>query len=327
MSSSKTPNSSMAEMKQSMASDYPIMGAGLMELSPAMSEPVRLLKVITNYGCGGTEKQVINLVNKLDRRSFELQFACLQKLGFFLQLVEQQKIPIAEFPIGKLYEPGTFMQQLRFSRFMREQKIQIMHSYNFYSNVFAIPAAKLAGVPVILASIRDQGIYLSKAQKLLQKNVCRLADRVLVNSESIRDWLLEEGYAEDRISIIKNGIDLSLYQYSSGDSGVRAELGIPERAPVVIMLSRLNPQKGVDDFIKAASLVHRHRPDTYFLIVGEKLTAQVGSLSADADYHRTLEDLAISLGMQHRIKFTGHRADVPQLLAELIIFLLVKAGG
>ena len=284
--------------------------------------PIRLLKVITSYFSGGTERQVLNLIRRLDRSEFDLQSACLRKGGDILKEFEHMEFPITEFRIKNLYSAGTMMQQLRFAGFLRKQRVQILHSYNFYSNVFAIPAAKLAGIPVILASIRDQGVYLTPAQKKVQKWICGLADRILVNAESIREWLLEQGYAENKIVVIKNGIDLSRFDKVRGESGIRAELGIPENVPVILMLSRLNAQKGVDDFIDAAAIVNKSHPDIRFLIVGTKLRLVDGVYIEDTPYMEGLKSRAKSCGIGDRVILAGVRKDVPEVLAEADISVL-----
>jgi len=286
------------------------------------SEPIRLLKFMTNYGCGGTEKQVLNLVSRMDRRQYDLQFACLHKAGDFVANFEKLKIPITEFTIRKLYHPETLRQQIKFARFLRAERIQIMHSYNFYSNMFAIPAARMAGVPVVLASIRDRGVYLTPAKKIMQKYICSLAERILVNADSIHDWLLEENYPAEKIRVIKNGIDMTLYEKSDQRSGIRDQFDIPADAPLIIMLSRLDPKKGVVDFIKAAAQINKLHPDAFFVIAGENLISQAGGLAHDADYHLMLAELVEAQGMNDKIIFAGHRSDVPQILAEATLSVL-----
>ena len=165
-------------------------------------------------------------------------------------------------------DPARSAQQLRFAKHLRDQRIQIVHSYNFYANTFSIPAAKLARTPVVLASIRDRGVYLTPAQKRVQKWVCSLADRILVNADAIRQWLLDQGYEQDKIVVIKNGIDLSLYANCESNGAVRRELAIPDGEPIIIMMARLNPQKGFDEFIRAAARIHHSRPDVWFLVLG-----------------------------------------------------------
>jgi L-malate glycosyltransferase len=288
----------------------------------ARAAPVRLMKVMTTFAAGGTEGQVANLARHIDRKRFDLQFACLRKWGFYLDEIEARQIPVTEYPVRSFFAIATLVQQVRFALQLRAQRVQIVHSYNFYSNVFAAPAAKLAGVPLVVASIRDQGVYLSRTQKIAQKWACKFADLILVNAQSIRDWLLEEGYAADKIRIIRNGIDLSRYQNRSPNLPLRAELGLPPEAPLVLMLSRLNPQKGVDDFIKAAALIRLQRPDVRFLVIGEKLKYVGDGFGPDASYHSALRELCVNLGVDDRIVFAGHRSDVPDLLAEGCVSVL-----
>ncbi|MES2606645.1 MAG: glycosyltransferase [Pseudomonadota bacterium] len=283
---------------------------------------VRLLKVMTLFAAGGTEGQVVNLVRRLDREQFDLQFVCLRKWGYYLDEIEQRNIPVTEYKLTSFFTPRLLQLQMQFAQQLRRQDIEIVHSYNFYSNVFAMPAAKLAGVPVTIASIRDQGVYLSPLQKIVQKWACSFADKILVNAGSIRDWLLEEGYPEEKISIIRNGIDLTRYPRVAAPTSIRTELGLPAEAPLVLMLSRLNPQKGVDDFIKAAALIKLRMPNVRFLIIGERLQFRDGEFRQDSSYHHQLHDLAVNLGVEDRILFTGHRTDVPELLAEGAVSVL-----
>lgn len=289
-------------------------------------EKVRLLKFVCDFGSGGTEGQIFNLVRGLDTTHFELEFASLNKKGPFVEEYAKQGIAIREFPITRLCSPTACMQMVKFAKHLRNQRIEIMHAYNFYALVFAVPAAKLAGVPVIIASIRDRGIYLSRKQKILQKLVCRMADRILVNAESIRECLLEQGYQREKITVIKNGIDYSRYESIKGTdyrgSSIRSDWGINEDAPLVVMLARLNRQKGVVDFIKAAALVHREHPQARFLIIGkpslESMTTDQGRIS---QYQRWL-DLRDTLKLDECLFFCGHRSDIPQILSQAAVSVL-----
>ena len=91
-------------------------------------------------------------------------------------------VPLVEYPINSLYKWGTFRQQVKLARYLRRNGIGIVHTYNFYPNVFGIPAARLAGVPRIVASIRDTGAYLNPLQARAQRMVCSMADAIVANA-------------------------------------------------------------------------------------------------------------------------------------------------
>jgi len=218
--------------------------------------------------------------------------------------------------VARLYGPHTVAQQIRFARYLRRRRIHIMHSYNFYPNVFAIPAARLARTPVVLASIRDTGVYLTPRQRRVQRLACRLADHILVNAEAVRQWLTAEGYDPTRISVIRNGLELSRFTPPGDDASLRRELGLPAGVPVVAMLSRLSRMKGVEDFLDAAATVAERFKEAHFLVIGDTIDPD------GSRYRRELEDRAARLGLQKRVTFTGFRLDVPRLLSAVTVSVL-----
>jgi L-malate glycosyltransferase len=279
------------------------------------TDRVRLLTFMTLFAIGGTERHVVSLADGLDYSRFDLQFGCLRRSGEFLTQLEARGLEVREYAVARLYGARTLGQQLRFAQHLRRQRIQIMHSYNFYPNVFAIPAARLARTPVVVASIRDTGAHLTQRQRKVQRLSCRLADHILVNAEAVRQWLTAEGYDPRRISVIRNGLDLS--RFTPGEDGsLRRELGIPEGAPIVAMLSRLSRMKGVEDFLDAAATVASRFEHVRFLVIGDNINPD-GSA-----YRRELEARAAQLGLASRVIFTGFRLDVPRLLSAVAVSVL-----
>ncbi len=286
-------------------------------------ERIRLLKFLTLFGIGGTEKQVVNLTKRFDRGVFELSFGCLSRWGELIGEVErEQGIPVAEYPLKSFYELNAFRQQYRFARALRRDRIQIMHSYNFYGNVFSVPAAKLAGVPCIIASVRDLGVYLRPAQLRAQRWICKLADSIVVNASAIREWLVADGYPASKITVIRNGVDVHRYGPRGDGARLRQEFSLPPKAPLVVMLSRLNPKKGIECFIEAAARVHARQPEACFLAVGEAYRRDEGGFKTDPVYRGKLEARVAQLGLKDHFRFTGMREDVPEILAAAAVSVL-----
>ena len=116
---------------------------------------IKLLKMVTNFKIGGTERQFTNLALRIDSSRFDLHLGCLRNYGELLAEIQTLNIPRPEFQIASLYGPKTLWQTLRLARYIRRHGIQVVHSYGFYANVFSVPAARLAGTPIVVASIRD----------------------------------------------------------------------------------------------------------------------------------------------------------------------------
>lgn len=272
--------------------------------------PVPILQLVTNLKLGGTERHVSNLVRLLDRSRFEVHLACLRRLGEFLERVEQECGAVAEYPIHRLYGPATMGRQIQFARDVRRRGIQVVHTYGFYANVFGVPAARLANVPLVVASIRDTGDHLSPSRRWLQRLACRLADCVLVNADAVREHLVAEGFPARKITVIRNGINLGGFTSRQGRETLRRALGLPALGPLVTVVSRLNPMKGLEPFLDAAKRIAERLPEVRFLVVGDSEAAP-----GRAPYRASLEARAARLGLADRVLFLGFRSDVADLLA------------
>src|SRR5688500_2324855 len=182
--------------------------------------------------CGGTENQFMTLARQLDRSRFDLEFACLRRWGGFIKEIHERGIPLSEYPVPSFRNVRTFGLQARLARHITRRQIDIVHAYNFYGNVFAVPPARLAA-PVVIASIRDRGPYLTPMQKRVQRYACQFADCVLVNADAVRDWLVDDGYDAAKIVVIRNGVDLSRFEAPPDRGQLRHELGLPPETPLV----------------------------------------------------------------------------------------------
>ena len=196
----------------------------------------------------------------------------------------------------------------------RRRQIDIVHAYNFYGNVFAIPPARLVA-PVVIASIRDRAPYLTPMQKRVQRYACHFADRILVNADAVRDWLVADGYDPSKIVVIRNGVDLSRFTDAPPREQIRAELGLPANTALVAVVSRLTGLKGLEQFLEAAAALHPRFPNARFLVIGE-------TSPHNREYLPELKQLAERLRIAHRVIFTGLRSDIPALLSSVDVSVM-----
>jgi len=275
---------------------------------------VRILNVVPTLMCGGTENQFMTLARQLDPRRFEIEFACLRRWGPFVQEVTDRKMALTEYPVRTFRSIQALRQQARLARHITRNRIDIVHAYNFYGNVFAVPPARLVA-PVVIASIRDRAPYLTPMQKRVQRWACQFADCILVNADAVRGWLIGEGYNESKIAIIRNGVDLTRFTAPADPARIRRELALPVDAPLVVVVSRLTQQKGLEQLLAATALLRERHPDARVLIVGETAphdAAYLGELQRLAERHRVAD----------RVIFTGLRSDIPAVLAAAAVAVM-----
>ena len=274
----------------------------------------RVLNVVPTLMCGGTENQFMTLTRMLDRVRFDVEFACLRRWGGFVDELVARNIPLTEYPVSTFRSLAAVAQQARLTRHIRRRRIQIVHAYNFYGNVFATPPARLVA-PVVIASIRDRAPYLTTMQKRVQRYACQFADCILVNADAVRDWLIGDGYPASKIAVICNGVDLTRFDNLPSPLNLRRELGLPDDAPIVGVVSRLTRLKGLEQFLEAAAIVRSRVPTVHFLVVGE-------TNPMDRQYLRSLQEYAARCGVAEHVTFTGLRSDVPAVLASLTISVM-----
>jgi asparagine synthase (glutamine-hydrolysing) len=277
-------------------------------------EPIRVLEFVTSFCVGGTERQFVNLVRGLSRSELEVHVACFRAEGPLRRELPDGELHLREYPIPSLRSPVTLVRLASLVRYLRRHRIDVVHATGLYPNLFGVAAARLARTPVAIASVRDMGQMWRRDLQRTQKLACRFADAVVTNAQAIADRLGAEGYDPGRIEIIPNGVAAPPPARRAGGS-LRRELGISDDAPVVGVVCRLDPLKGLDDFVVAAAAIARDHPATRFLVVG-------GPVPGGEGYGEELRRRGRDLGLGDRLILTGARTDVPDLLPELTVSVL-----
>jgi glycosyltransferase involved in cell wall biosynthesis len=257
---------------------------------------------LTRFEPGGTERQMTELIRRLDPSRFTVHVACFEKRGAWLPRVAERAASIVEFPIRGFARPATIAALLEFSKWCRRERIDVVQTCDLYANVFGLPGAALAGVPVRIGSRRELNPDKTPGQIRLQRQAYRCATTVVANSVAARDILQHEGLPSASIAVIPNGVEASGYLDRDAATAQR-----PVQS--VITVANLRTEKSHETLIAAAELLVDF-PDVLFQIVG------------DGPRRAELEGLVRAHGLERRVQFLGHREDVAQLLAEADVFVL-----
>lgn len=269
-----------------------------------MRDPAKVLVFQNRFRLGGQERQTVMNVRTADRSRFEPVVACLHMDGEHLADLAAAGVRPSVFDVGSsMLRPNTGLQLVRLVRFVRANRIALVHNQDIYTNVLGTLAARLAGVPSVVTRV-DLNHNVSGYRLRALQLASRQADRVLVNALSIRDLAIREGVEPDRIVVVRNGLDLAAFD----ETARRApEPPAPEPGGVVCIANMHHPVKGQTDLLMAMKEVLRARPEAHLVLVGDGV-------------RRThLERSARQLGIAERCHFVGHRLDGPALLARAAI--------
>lgn len=285
-------------------------------LAPAPHSPrcvarprARVMLFTDSFIHGGTERQLVQTLRLLDRDKYDLVVGCLKRRGPFLADVESLGIPIVEFPITSLRNRGTLAWMRKLVHFLRSEKIDIVHAFDYYTDIFAIPAARWAGVPVVIASRRDLAHSRTALERAALSTVCRMAHGIVANSDIAASISTGTNAASRKVAVIHNAVHLGEYCTAPYSPELRTALGLPIAATLVGVLGALRPEKGHRTFLLAAAQVlvfhPQPRPDIRFVLIGE------------GPEHTALQALACELGIEDKVLFAGDCLNVPDWLAAL----------
>lgn len=266
------------------------------------------LQFIGSFHQGGSERQAVQLTKLLsEEKSVNVFAATLNKEGVLLGEMKTLDLPeIAEFKLTSFYD-ANFLKQLKLcAGFLKENKIDVVHTHDFYTNVFGIAAARIAGVKLKIASKRETDGMRSKSQVFLERQIFKLSDAIVANSVAVKNHLIGGGVANEKISVIYNGLDLERLRPKIRDrKEICQTLGLPidENIKFITLVANLrHAVKNQPMFLRAARKVLEKSPEAHFILAGE------GELKND------LEKLAAELKIEKNTHFIGRCTQIPELL-------------
>lgn len=269
----------------------------------------KVLQLIGSFNQGGSERQAVQLARLLkDDGRMQVLLATMRKEGPLLEEASAYGFDdVPEFRIGSFFSPGFINGVRRAAKFVRQNQIEVIHSHDFYTNVFGAAVAAASKVPKFVASKRETEGMRSGSQKFVEKIAFWKADAVLANSDAVRSHLIGLGVAREKIAVVHNGLDAERLAPKILERRKICDLlGLPQNdeATFITLVANLRHEvKNQLMFIRAAAEISDKHPDAHFVIAGE------------GELREGLERLAKDIGLEGRMHFIGRCEIVPELLS------------
>jgi glycosyltransferase involved in cell wall biosynthesis len=277
-----------------------ISGTCLAQMAGVPLSTIPVAIVMTSFEPGGTERQMIELVRRLDTARWSVHVPCFHARGAWFGRVAEAAASVAEFPVESFRTPDALQQLWAFARWCRSLDIAIVHTTELYSNIFGLSGAALARVPVRIGNRREINPDKTTAQIAMQRAAYGVAHRIVANSHAAAERLALEHVPARKIAVVPNGLDVGQFQPRRRRTPLRR----------VVVVANLRREKGHDVLLDAAVDVLRHFPDAVFEFVG-------GGPERDV-----LDARARELNIAHAVTFAGHQEDVASRLAAGDLFVL-----
>ena len=258
----------------------------------------RILHIIPTLDRAGAEKQLVLLTTHLPRDEFDIHVCALTRGGPWQSVLESEGIPVTVVGKRWKFDPAALW---RLKTTVQTLSPDLVQTWIFAANSYGRVAARWAGVPHLIASERCADHCKVWHELVIDRLLARRTDRIIVNSQGVKDFYVAKGIPAEKTSVIANAApDVAVKAVDR--QAWRAELGLPPSAKVIVTVGRLWPQKRMKDLIWALELLYGARNDVYLQIIG------------DGPRRRYLERFRDRTSARDRVTFLGHRDNVPDYL-------------
>ncbi len=272
------------------------------------SDRIRIMYVIGSMGHSraGTERNLLTIIEHLDRTRFEPFLVSLQDCEY----IQQGRFccDTTCLYLCRMFTPTMWRKRKQLAQRMRELSIDVVQTFFVEGHLVGGAAARMAGVKAIVSSRRNLGYSYSLKEKLLLKLANRYPRRWLANSRAVADTISRlEAIDRSRFDVIYNGVEIP-----APDTAGTAAAVTPSQT--IIMVANLRPVKAVDTLIRAAAVVVRSVPNVRFAIVG------------DGPQRASLLKLVAELSLTGQIDFVGSTSDVRAILLGATVGVLTSTS-
>ena len=277
---------------------------------------LKVLHLITRSIVAGAQDNTFLTVERHDRSKYEVHIASNPEGGWYERARTAADVAIPLSNMVRNPAPRRDVQVLvELFKLMRRERYDVVHTHTAKAGFLGRLAAKVAGVPVILHTYHafpfdgDYHPLIRKTYVGMERGVEALTDHIITLSERDRQAGAALGVLDlKRSSAIYTGIDFDRLRPERGRGDVRRLLGVPEHAPLVMQVGRLEYQKAPVRMVEAFSRIRERHPGAHLVMVGE------GDLKGE------VEERVRERGLQSCVHLLGLRDDVPDLLGAADVF-------
>jgi glycosyltransferase involved in cell wall biosynthesis len=269
---------------------------------------MKVLHVITGLDAGGAELQLSMI---LRRTRHESDVVTLYNPGPVADMIRDQGTSVRDLGMQRNTELPAL---LRLRKLVKDGQYDVVHTHLYRAQIYARPAARLAGAPVVLTtehSIGETHIErrkMTRSVRALYLTSELFSDATIAVSDIVKDRLVRWGVRPGKVTIIPNGVDTDELGFDAeARDRVRAQFGISPKTYVIGALGRLDPNKRVDLTMEAAAPM-----------LGEKCKILV--IGRGEDQPR-LEAAAERLGVTEHVIWGGYQADTTAMLSAFDLYV------
>lgn len=270
-------------------------------------KPVKIAHIITDLDIGGAEMMLLKTLRNVKDKKYEHFVISLDpKRDALRKEIEQEGFKVYALSLSARNFLFSF---IKLFMILRKEKPKIAHSYLFHADIFGRIAAKLAGVPIVVSSLRNENIG-GRMRELILGMTDFCVDRVTAVSRNVAELHIRKGTTKKKdVTIIYNGVE---FETSEGKnrSAIRQGLGIGKDVFLLLTIANLEPKKGHIFLLEALSKLKNKGYGFKMFIVGSGKEAN------------RLEDEIKNRDLKNEVLLMGRIRNLSDLLSAADVFIL-----
>ena len=293
-----------------------------MSCSSKNSNRISVAQIVSGLDLGGGVQWIAYwLASNLNPNRYRLIVCCLQSVGELGEKLKEQGIPVFVFngrsSVNPLHLPRNFYVIWNLIKLLRRERVQIVHTHEFFSGTLGRIAALLAQTSVKILMLHNKDRWKGSIHIIVDRILANWTDKIVANSISVKEFTIQcTGLNPNNFEVVYNGIDLTRFNpFLISRKTIRSELGIKNSTPTLVIVGRLTTQKGHRYLINALPTVLEKYPELRLFVVGD-------DSPFDTSTKEEIFKLVNTMGLTENVIFLGERKDVPDILYAADIFVL-----
>jgi glycosyltransferase involved in cell wall biosynthesis len=262
---------------------------------------MRIVELINTLEIGGAERMLVDLSRGLRTNGHQVSVVCLRESGPLSELLQQSSIPVLALRKRGGFRPGVVRA---LAHYLREARIDVIHTHNPLVHHYGLMAARLAGVPVTVNTLHGPSNLKGIGHtEIIFELSCLFSSCVVACCQAVHTHLRHvTQIAYRRSTVVRNGISVERFR--------SIPVSNPNGEVVFGTVGRLVAVKDHDSLLRAFAKVRERFPHCRLEILG------------DGPMRETLERTAAEVGIADVVCFHGSSLDVASFLSRIHVFVL-----
>ena len=279
---------------------------------------MKILHIIVSLNVGGAENVLKRLIEYDPDHIPNTVIVSLSTLGAIGINLRGQGVlvhALKMLPSGLNILPVLW----RLVNLIRELQPDIIQTWMYHADLIGGIAAYLTGHKNVIWGIRRTSVSFNDTKKTIYiLKICALLShwlpkKIICVANAAKEAHINLGYDATKMVVIPNGFNFNQYKFDNEQRvKLRNAFLTKDNDLIIGCVGRFHPDKGQDNFVKAAALVTRNYPTVKFLLVGR-----------DCDINNiNLTHLISTYNLNHRFILLGERNDISRCLSAMDIYCM-----